>query len=255
MKGFTVVIPARYASSRLPGKPLADIGGRPMIEHVWLRACESQASRVVIATDDERIAQAAQAFGAEVMMTRADHPNGTARLAEVAARLQLPADAHIVNVQGDEPMLPAALIDLVAERLCADRQASIATLAEPIEEFDEMMRSSVVKVVCDVDGRALYFSRAPIPWDRDRFAAGRPEFGLGQGWLRHIGIYAYRADFLADYVTWAPAPIEQLEQLEQLRAMYYGHRIQVAVTPLDYPAGVDTPEDLERVRLLMRGAR
>ncbi|WP_106477098.1 3-deoxy-manno-octulosonate cytidylyltransferase [Phytohalomonas tamaricis] len=249
---FIVVIPARYASSRLPGKPLADIAGRSMIEHVWMRATESNASRVIIATDSEQIERVACGFGAEVMLTKSDHPNGTARLAEVAARLQLPADAQVVNVQGDEPLLPPALINLVASRLSADKQASIATLAETIDDFDTMMRSSVVKVVRDVGGRALYFSRAPIPWDRDRFATGRPTAGLGEGWLRHIGIYAYRAGFLAEYVKWTSAPIEEIEQLEQLRAMYYGHRIQVAITPLDYPAGVDTPEDLERIRILMQ---
>ncbi|WP_110664906.1 3-deoxy-manno-octulosonate cytidylyltransferase [Salinicola halophilus] len=248
MSDFVVVIPARYGSSRLPGKPLLEIAGLPMVQHVWQRACESAASRVVIATDDARIEQTARAFGAEVVMTRSDHHSGTDRLAEVAAALGLPSQALVVNVQGDEPLLPASAIDCVAERLASDAGASIATLAEAIEDVDTLFNPNVVKVVVDRAGRALYFSRAPIPWDRNAWKTQPPVHIESEGWLRHIGLYAYRAGFLAEYVSWSPAPIEQLEQLEQLRALYQGHRIQVATVTEPYPGGVDTPEDLERVR-------
>ena len=255
MTGFVVVIPARYGSSRLPGKPLLDIAGLPMVVHVWRRAAESGASRIVVATDDERIREAVEAAGGEAMMTRADHPSGTDRLAEVARRLELDDDAIVVNIQGDEPLLPAALIGQVAARLEEDSEASIATLAEPIGDVDTLFNPNVVKVVRDLQGRALYFSRAPIPWDREawdreRFAA-RPELLETDAWLRHIGLYAYRASFLAEYVDWLPSPLEQLEQLEQLRALHHGHRIQVALSAEPHPAGVDTPEDLARVRRLI----
>lgn len=245
--GFVVVIPARFNSSRLPGKPLADIHGQPMIEHVWRNACASQASRVVIATDDERIREACEGFGAEVVMTRADHPSGTDRLAEVVTLLALAPETLVVNVQGDEPLLPAALIDQVAVRLEEDEGASIATLAESIASVESLFNPNVVKVVRDLSGRALYFSRAPIPWDREHFTTP-PDMLATDSWLRHIGLYAYRASFLTDYVDWLPAPLEQLEQLEQLRALHHGHAIQVAIACTAHPAGVDTPEDLERVR-------
>lgn len=248
MNDFVVVIPARYGSSRLPGKPLMDIGGLPMVQHVWMRANDSGASRVVIATDDARIEQSAQAFGAEVVMTRDDHPSGTDRLAEVAAMLQLPDETIVVNVQGDEPLLPASAIDRVAERLAADSRASISTLAEPIHDVDTLFNPNVVKVVTDLTGRALYFSRAPIPWDRNAWKTQPPTLLETDAWLRHIGLYAYRAGFLAEYVNWQPAPLEQLEQLEQLRALQYGHLIQVATVTSSLPGGVDTQEDLERVR-------
>lgn len=248
MNDFVVVIPARYGSSRLPGKPLMDIDGLPMIQHVWMRANDSGASRVVIATDDARIEQAAQAFGAEVVMTRDDHPSGTDRLAEVAARLQLPDETIVVNVQGDEPLLPASAIDRVAARLAADDRASVSTLAEPIHDVDTLFNPNVVKVVTDLTGRALYFSRAPIPWDRNAWKTQPPTLLETDAWLRHIGLYAYRAGFLAEHVNWQPAPLEQLEQLEQLRALQHGHLIQVATVTSSLPGGVDTQEDLERVR-------
>ncbi|MCG7599040.1 3-deoxy-manno-octulosonate cytidylyltransferase [Halomonas sp. McH1-25] len=250
MSGFVVVIPARYGSSRLPGKPLLDIGGRPMVAHVWQRAQESGASRIVVATDDARIVEAVEAFGGEAILTRADHPSGTDRLAEVARHLALDDDTIVINVQGDEPLLPATLIDQVARRLEADPHASIATLAEPIGDVDTLFNPNVVKVVRDVHGRALYFSRAPIPWDREAFRA-RPELLDTDAWLRHVGLYAYRAGFLAEYVGWLPSPLEQLEQLEQLRALHQGHRIQVALSAEPHPPGVDTPEDLARVRRLI----
>ncbi|MGC3871978.1 3-deoxy-manno-octulosonate cytidylyltransferase [Halomonas sp. GXIMD04776] len=250
MNDVVVVIPARYHSTRLPGKPLLDIGGLPMVVRVWQRACESQAARVVVATDDERIQTAVEKAGGEALLTRADHPSGTDRLAEVAERLGLADDAILVNVQGDEPLLPATLIDQVAARLEEDSRASIATLAESISDIDTLFNPNVVKVVRDLNGRALYFSRAPIPWDREHFAT-RPELLESDLWLRHVGLYAYRAGFLAEYIDWLPSPLEQLEQLEQLRALHHGHAIQVALSAEPHPAGVDTPGDLERVRLLL----
>ncbi|GHC19172.1 3-deoxy-manno-octulosonate cytidylyltransferase [Kushneria pakistanensis] len=255
-QAFTVIIPARFASQRLPGKPLLDIAGKPMIEHVWQRAMASSATRVLIATDNARIASVARGFGAEVVMTREDHVNGTSRLTEVVDRLGLEDDACIVNVQGDEPLLPSSMIDRVADSLHRDDSAAMATLAEPIADQATLMRASVVKVVCSQQGRALYFSRAPIPWDRDRFDLPVSEQSnddqvLNNGWFRHIGIYAYRTSFLRDYQSLPIAPIEALEQLEQLRALYHGYAISVAVVAEQYPAGVDTPEDLERVRQLL----
>lgn len=247
---FTVVIPARYGSSRLPGKPLLDIAGEPMIAHVWRRACQSRASRVVVATDDVRIKTAMAPYGAEVVMTREDHASGTDRLAEVADQLALDESALVVNVQGDEPLIPPALINQVAERLADDDQASIATLAEPITDIDSLFNPNVVKVVRSFQGRALYFSRAPIPWDREQFS--QPPAVLGtDAWLRHIGLYAYRVSFLHAYCDWPASSLEQLEQLEQLRALQYGHTIQVALACDVNPAGVDTAEDLARVRALL----
>lgn len=248
-RSFLAVIPARYASSRLPGKPLAEIAGEPMIAHVWRRTCGSSASRVVVATDDERIREALAPYGAEVVMTRPDHASGTDRLAEVAETLALADDAVLVNVQGDEPLIPPALINQVAARLHDDPGASIATLAEPIVDVETLFNPNVVKVVRALSGRALYFSRAPIPWDREHFVA-RPELLATDAWLRHIGLYAYRASFLSDYRDWAPAPLEQLEQLEQLRALHHGHAIQVAMAAEPNPGGVDTAEDLARLRKL-----
>ena len=249
-----VVIPARYNSSRLPGKPLADIAGAPMVERVWQQACASRASRVIIATDDERVEAAARSFGAEVIRTSPDHPNGTSRLAEVVAQLGLSPETCIVNVQGDEPLLPPALINQVAEALIARPAVAIATLAEPIHDIDTLARASVVKVVRDHQEQALYFSRAPIAWPRDSFAADvftRPEGELplvDTPWLRHMGLYAYRASFLTDYAALSVSPLETIEQLEQLRALYHGYAIHVGLSPVAYPAGVDTQEDLERVR-------
>ncbi|KXS38753.1 MAG: 3-deoxy-manno-octulosonate cytidylyltransferase (CMP-KDO synthetase) [Halomonadaceae bacterium T82-2] len=247
MSEFVVVIPARYAASRLPGKPLADIAGVPMVVRVWQRACLSGAARVVVASDDARVCRAVEAAGGEALMTRDDHPSGTDRLAEVAQALALPAETLVVNVQGDEPLLPPASIAQVAARLADDPEASIATLAAPISDVETLLNPNAVKVVRDVRGRALYFSRAPIPWDRAHFSA-RPQTLATDAWLRHIGLYAYRAGFLADFVNWLPSPLEQLEQLEQLRALHHGHHIQVALARDVHPAGVDSAEDLERVR-------
>lgn len=247
---FTVIVPARYGSTRLPGKPLLEIAGEPMVAHVWRRACQSHASRVVVATDDSRIRDAMLPYGAEVIMTRDDHPSGTDRLAEVADILALTDDALLVNVQGDEPLIPPALIDQVALRLADDPEASIATLAEPISDVDTLFNPNVVKVVRTLQGRALYFSRAPIPWDREQFKAP-PSMLATDAWLRHIGLYAYRAGFLAAYRDWPASSLEQLEQLEQLRALQNGHVIQVALACEVNPAGVDTAEDLAHVRALL----
>jgi 3-deoxy-manno-octulosonate cytidylyltransferase (CMP-KDO synthetase) len=248
---FTVVIPARFSSSRLPGKPLQLIAGKPMVQHVWEQARKSSARQVVIATDDPRIVEACQAFGAQVLMTRADHESGTDRLAEVVAALGLPSDAIVVNVQGDEPLIPPAVIDQVAANLAAHGEAGIATLAEPIEDIESLLNPNVVKVATDLNGLALTFSRAPLPWARDQFAKSRDTLPAGVPYRRHIGIYAYRAGFLQDFVSWGPCWLESTECLEQLRALWHGVRIHVADAVEAPPAGVDTPEDLQRVRRLL----
>lgn len=255
MSEFYAVVPARYASTRLPGKPLLDIAGRPMVVWVAERAKASGAKEVWVATDHEEVARVVKQHGFEVCMTSPDCASGTDRLAEVAERLGLADDAVLVNVQGDEPLIPATLIDQVADRLFDDPEASIATLAEPISDVESLFNPNVVKVVRALSGRALYFSRAPLPWDReawdrDAFTA-RPELLETDAWLRHIGLYAYRAGFLAEYRDWVPSPLERLEHLEQLRALHHGHAIQVALAREPHPAGVDTAEDLARVRALL----
>lgn len=248
---FTVVIPARFASTRLPGKPLQEIAGKPMIQHVWEQACKSSAQQVVVATDDPRIVEACVAFGAQVLLTRVDHNSGTDRLAEVASQLGLAADAIVVNVQGDEPLIPPAIIDQVAANLAGHPEAGIATLAEPIEDVQALFNPNVVKVSSDISGLALTFSRAPLPWARDALAQDRNMLPAGVGYRRHIGIYAYRAGFLHDFVAWGPCQLEDTECLEQLRALWHGVRIHVADALQSPPAGVDTTEDLERVRRLL----
>lgn len=248
---FTVVIPARLASTRLPNKPLLDIAGKPMIQHVWEQARRSGAERVVVATDHDDILRACEGFGAQVLLTRADHASGTDRLAEVAELLGLADDARVVNVQGDEPLIPPAVIDQVANNLAAHPEAGVATLAEPIHEVDSLFNPNVVKVSTDVNGLALTFSRAPLPWARNAFSGDRSQLPPGFPYRRHIGIYAYRAGFLADFVSWGPCALEETEALEQLRALWHGVRIHVA-DALEAPqAGVDTLEDLERVRRLL----
>lgn len=251
---FTVVIPARFGSTRLPGKPLLDIGGKPMVQRVWEQARQSGAQQVVIATDDQRIQSAARSFGAEVCMTSADHPSGTDRLQQVAAQLAWPDDHIVVNVQGDEPLIPPAVIDQVAANLASHTEAGIATLCEDIETLDELLNPNAVKVVTDARGMALYFSRATIPWPRDAFLDGPQHMPPSGHWSRHIGIYAYRSGFLHGYVTWQPAPLEQLEQLEQLRALYHGVAIHVATALDKVPGGVDTRQDLEAVRARLEKA-
>lgn len=247
---FLVVIPARFASSRLPGKPLLEIARQPMVQHVWERARASSAARVVIATDDGRVEAAAASFGADVVMTREDHPSGTDRLAEVVETLALPDDTIVVNVQGDEPLIPPAVIDQVAGNLAAHAQASIATLCEAIDDGSLLRDPNAVKVVFRRDGMALYFSRACIPWPRDY---GGPDGSLPQDshWYRHIGLYAYRAAFLRRFARWSAAPPERCERLEQLRALYEGETIHVAEACDVVPGGVDTAADLEAVRALI----
>ena len=247
---FAVLIPARYASTRLPGKPLSDIAGKPMVVRVAERALASGAERVVIATDDERIRSASAQHGIEAIMTRADHPTGTDRLAEAAAQLKLDDRAIVVNVQGDEPLLEPALIKGVAEELRAHADASIATACHVIEDPEEAFNPNVVKVVLDHAGYALYFSRATIPWARDAFAASREKIPRGLPVYRHYGLYAYRVGFLRHYPSLAPAQIERFEALEQLRALWHGYRIAVRITVGTPAPGVDTPQDLERVRAL-----
>jgi 3-deoxy-manno-octulosonate cytidylyltransferase (CMP-KDO synthetase) len=243
---FTIVIPARFASTRLPGKPLLPVAGKPMIQHVWERARCAGAGRVLIATDDARIEEACLAFGAEVMMTDAAHKSGTDRLAEVARRLRLTSEEIVVNVQGDEPLIPPPVIEQVAHNLARHDTASIATLCEGIRDEEQLIDPNAVKVVRDREGFALYFSRAPIPYPRDRgLSSTQP---LEAGWWRHLGIYGYRAGFLARFSTWEPAALERCESLEQLRALYQGERIHVDVACAAVPGGVDTPEDLARLR-------
>lgn len=250
--GFTVVIPARYASTRLPGKPLRLIAGRPMIEHVHRRARASGADEVVIATDDDRIAAAAAGFGARVCLTATTHPSGTDRLAEVVRRLDFPDDRVVVNLQGDEPLMPPALIDQVAADLAAHEAASAATLCEPVTTAAELFDPNVVKVVPDERGYALYFSRAVVPWDRDAFAVSTRELPAGTTHYRHIGLYAYRAGFIREFVGWEPCALERAEMLEQLRILWRGHRVHVARACEGPGPGVDTERDLERVESLLR---
>ncbi len=248
MTRFHVVIPARYASTRLPGKPLADIAGKPMVAWVAGRAAQSGAGEVWVATDHEEVLAAARRHGFSACMTRADHATGTDRIAEVAAARGWADDAIVVNLQGDEPLMDPALVRRVAENLAAHPEASIATAAHPLSGAADFFSPDVVKVVLDCEGYALYFSRAPIPWARDEFARDRERLPEGFPALRHIGLYAYRAGFLRRFSSLAPAPPERTEALEQLRALWHGHKISVAVTGEAPAAGVDTPGDLERVR-------
>lgn len=241
---FTVVIPARYQSTRLPGKPLADIAGKPMIQWVYEQAIQAGANNVIIATDDERVELAAKEFGAQVCMTSPDHESGTERLAEVVKLMGIADDHIIVNVQGDEPLIPPSIIAQVADNL-ANSQAPMATLAVEITDEAEVFNPNAVKVLTDKDGYAMYFSRATIPWDRDNFAKSNI---IAQPLLRHIGIYAYRAGFINTYINWQPSALEKIECLEQLRVLWYGEKIHVAVAKEAPSAGVDTPEDLEAVR-------
>ena len=248
---FKVVIPARYASSRLPAKPLLDLGGKPMVVRVAERAALSGAGEICVATDHPDVEAAARQHGLEVLMTRPDHPSGTDRLAEVVAQKGWSDDTIVVNVQGDEPLIEPQLIAQTARQL-AEHGADIATVAHPIADAADFFNPNVVKVVCGADGDALYFSRAPIPYARDHFAreAGGETLPQGFSALRHVGLYAYRASFLKAYARLAPSPLEGFEALEQLRALWHGYRITVAVVDHLPAPGVDTPEDAERVRRL-----
>ncbi|MBF7996081.1 3-deoxy-manno-octulosonate cytidylyltransferase [Rahnella laticis] len=245
---FIAIIPARFGSSRLPGKPLADINGKPMVVHVMERALESGAKRVIVATDHPDVVAAVKAAGGEVCLTSPDHQSGTERLAEVIQICQFADDEIIVNVQGDEPLIPPVIVRQVAENL-ANSVAGMATLAVPIESAEEAFNPNAVKVVRDANGYAMYFSRAAIPWERERFAISKDT--IGDVFLRHIGIYAYRAGFIRQYVQWEPSKLEHIELLEQLRVLWYGEKIHVDVAKAIPSVGVDTPEDLERVRKIL----
>ena len=244
-----MVIPARYGSTRLPGKPLVDIAGKPMILRVAEQALMSGAAGVVVATDDGRVADAIEGSGAEAVLTRCDHRSGSDRVMEVVEAAGWQEDEIVVNVQGDEPLIPAAAIDQVAALV--DDECGVATLSEPIDRGGDVFDPNVVKVVADRRGRALYFSRAPIPWCRDAFAEGAPP-RIGPEWRRHIGIYAYRVGILRTFVSLPPSRLEELEALEQLRLLDHGLAVAVAQAEVPVPGGVDTPADADRVRSLIR---
>lgn len=262
---FIVVIPARYQSSRLPGKVLADIGGKPMIQWVVEKAQLSGASKVIVATDNDEVEQVVNSFGGEVCKTRSDHQSGTERLAEVMEQYQFSDDEIIVNVQGDEPFIPPENIAQVAnnlanqhvhisrnhsDRVVTSKISRMSTLAINIDSVEEAFNANAVKVLTDKDGYALYFSRATIPYDRERFLGKDTINDIGEFYLRHVGIYAYRAGFIKDYVNWPTSQLEQIEALEQLRVLYQGEHIHVAVAKTNVPVeGVDTPEDLEKARV------
>ncbi|MDP8983950.1 MAG: 3-deoxy-manno-octulosonate cytidylyltransferase [Pseudomonadota bacterium] len=250
---FHVIIPARYAASRLPGKPLLPIAGRPLIQWVWDCARASGAASVIVATDDERIAETAVNFGAECVLTGAQHASGTDRIAEVVRRRGFAAQDIIVNLQGDEPMMPPAVIAELAAALEARPSIDMATAAARIESLDQFLDPSCVKALCSLDGRALYFSRAPVPWPRDGVLEGRP--GTFENAWRHIGIYGYRVHSLLEFAAWAPTSLELVEKLEQLRALEHGMSIHVVALAHAPPAGVDTPQDLARVRRALEAQR
>ncbi len=250
---FHVIIPARYASTRLPAKPLLDIGGKPMLQHVYERAQESGAASVTVATDDARIEDAVRGFGGAVCLTAAHHQSGTERLAEAAAKLGLSGEDIIVNLQGDEPLMPPRLLAQVAQILDGDDGADMSTLCTRIHTAAELFDPHVVKVVMDSLGNALYFSRAVIPWDRDAFAVTTEELPEQAIHFRHLGLYAYRVGFLEEYVTRASCELERMESLEQLRVLWHGGRIHVAEAEEIPGPGVDTSEDLEHVRALLQG--
>ena len=249
---FTVLIPARMASSRLPDKPLADLAGIPMVVRVAQRAKDASASRVVVATDDERVLAACQSHGVEAIMTRSDHLSGSDRLAEACEILKLKDQEIVVNVQGDEPLIAPESIDAVAQLLANRDDCSMSTLAHEIDNVEEFSSPHVVKVVLDARNTALYFSRAPIAWWRDGFSSGISKLA-NPAPLRHVGLYAYRVQFLRVFPQLSPAPLEMLESLEQLRALWHGHRIAVHVSEHAPGPGIDTPEDLARVRRFFEG--
>jgi 3-deoxy-manno-octulosonate cytidylyltransferase (CMP-KDO synthetase) len=251
MSAFHVVIPARYASVRLPGKPLAGIAGRPMIQWVWERARQAGADSVTVATDHEAIAAACAGFGAEVCLTDPAHASGTDRIAEVADRRGWDEEVIVVNVQGDEPLLPPAIVEQAADLLRLRPEADMGTLGTPIHDLAEYLDPNVVKLVAAADGRALYFSRAPIPWHRDGAASGPASQQHYQGALRHLGIYSYRVGALRRLAAAAPCWLEEVERLEQLRALWLGMRIQVDTALEVPPPGIDTAADLERVNRLL----
>jgi 3-deoxy-manno-octulosonate cytidylyltransferase (CMP-KDO synthetase) len=243
-----VVIPARYASTRLPGKSLVDLCGKPLVQWVYEQACESEADHVVIATDDDRIRVAAEAFGARVCMTATSHRSGTDRIAEVIETLGLAEDEIVVNLQGDEPLMPPSLLNQVADTLASHPDAVMATVGHVITDERDYHDPHVVKLVTDDRGYALYFSRASIPWHRDALSSGQTPSAPGH---RHIGLYAYRAGFVSEYAQWPQSPLEQAESLEQLRVLWHGKRIAVCEAEELPGPGIDTPEDLERVQKIL----
>ncbi len=247
MSSYKIVIPARYGSSRLPGKPLIELAGKPMIQHVYERALATGIQDIVVATDDERIFDVAKAFGANVVMTSVDHENGTERIAEVAAKLGWQGDDVIVNVQGDEPLIPRELIELTAKGLLDNPQAGMASLCTPIRDAAEAFDPNAVKTVLDNNGFAMYFSRAPIPWDRDLYKQGQDQLTQLAPVYRHIGMYGYRVSFLQEYAKMEMTALEQAECLEQLRALCYGVKIHMAVIDQPPGHGVDTQDDVARV--------
>ncbi len=248
MSAFYAIIPSRMKSTRLPEKPLKDIGGKPMVVRVAERALQSGAKDVMVATDHPDILAACEAHGVKAVLTSPDHPTGTDRLAETVEKMGLPLGAIVVNVQGDEPLIPPEVISQVAQLLEDHPECDMATAAHPIDSIEEFMSPNVVKVALDNNNNAITFSRAPIPWPRDAFRENPDALPEGLHPLRHIGLYAYRVKFLKQYPKWEQAPIERWESLEQLRALWYGVKIAVTILPGALPAGVDTPEDLERVR-------
>ncbi len=250
MTNFSVVIPARFESSRLPGKVLADINGKPMIQWVVEKAQLSGATKVIVATDNEQVANVVTSFGGEVCRTRSDHQSGTERLAEVMTQYNFSDNEVIVNVQGDEPFIPPENIAQVAHNLASQQCARMATLAISINSVEEALNPNAVKVLTDKNGYALYFSRATIPYDRNRFLNNETITEIGDYYLRHVGIYAYRAGFIKDYVNWPASELEHIEALEQLRILFQGEKIHVAVANTNVPVeGVDTPDDLEKARV------
>ncbi len=255
MAGFVVIVPARLASTRLPRKPLADLAGTPMVVHVARRAAQSGAERVVVATDSDEVLAACQRFDVTAILTRADHPTGTDRLAEAVDALGLADEAIVANVQGDEPLLPPEVVAQVAALLAQRQDCAVATAAHPLADASEFFNPNVVKVVADTTGRALLFSRAPIPWARDAFAVTRERLPVDLPAWRHVGLYAYRAGFLRRFPQLPRAPIETQENLEQLRALWHGFGIAVAPLPAALPPGVDTAEDLAQVRRLLAARR
>lgn len=253
MADFKAVIPARYASTRLPGKPLLPIAGEPMIVHVCRRALEAGADEIVVATDDDRIVEAIIGLPVRAVLTSDHHNSGTERIAEVVERMGWPEETVVVNLQGDEPLIDPALLRTVAEALAAQRRAGIATLCAPLTDRAEVFNPNAVKVVLDQDGYALYFSRAPIPWDRARFAADGDGLAVIQPYYRHIGLYAYTGGFLRRYVAWPATGLEHVEALEQLRILWHGEAIRVVAVERAPEAGVDTADDLARVERAMGG--
>lgn len=243
-----VVIPARYHSSRLPGKPLMDIAGKPMIQHVYEQASKASVDDVIIATDDERIVNAVKTFGGHVCLTKVSHQSGTERISEVIQQCNMRDTDTIVNIQGDEPFISLSLIEQLIKNLQEHAMASVATLCEPIKRIEDLFSPNVAKVLMDQKGYALYFSRAPIPWYRDGFALSERRLPEAFIYYRHLGVYAYPASFVKQYVQWEASPVEKIESLEQLRVLWYGHKIHVEIAVESIGPGIDTAEDLERAR-------